>query len=206
MSLRIIKELQDEVTALRTTVNNASDWGITKANLLDLFDSILDILSNQEGVAATIRLNRGTVVNAGGGSWERLDLDSPQARDIQGVTAGIDDVSDPGTWFEVENAASGDYMVSIWLRIEAATVGTYRIRLASALDEGSESTLAYEDAYVTSSVDEEFTLSIAEALVRDVTKNKTGTATDNRILVQINTPNSASYTPVFCTFSVKRVQ
>lgn len=206
MSLRIIKELQDDVSALRTTINNASDWGITKANLLDLFDRILDILSNQEGVAATIRLNRGTTVNSGGGSWERLDLDSPQARDIQGITAGIDDVSDPGTWFEIENAAAGDYTVSVWLRIEAATVGTYRIRVASALNEGAESTLAYEDAYVTSSTDEEFTLSIAEALVRNITEDKAGVATDNRILIQINTPNSASYTPVFCTFSVKRVQ
>lgn len=201
-TLKDMRELEEELDTLRAQIDGAGDWGITKADILDFLDKLLDVVKSNVGVAGSLRLSGGTTTETISGGWNRMDIFT-SSRDTQGLRDGLADATDPGGWFEVLNSGAGNWMIGFAVRFTAVTAGTWEIRVATALDAGSASGVQYEDA-VTAGAGEEVVLAIPQILVKNLKRDNDGNATNNRFFLQIRESNNAQYTPHVAYLTAER--
>ena len=184
-NLRDINELEAEI-------ESAGLRGITK-------QQILDSLRSQAKVSGSLCL-RANVLQTTAAGWNRLDV-FDTARSTQGIFDGLDDVTDPGAWFQIRNAAAGDYICDFVLRFTAATAGKYDFRITHATDAVTPGVYVgefspYQDS-VTLTAGQMAHVAISSALLKDVARNE-------RIQIEYKGPNNSIITAHFGQFGAQR--
>lgn len=180
-TLRDIRELEAEIEA-------AGLRGITK-------QQILDALKSQAKVGGCMSINGGTTPITIAGGWNRIDT-WDRSIDTHGVKDGLTDATDPGGWYRISNAASGDYTVTGSIRFTATSAGTYEMRVAIVQEDLIVKTTPYRDA-VTITAGGGGVLSIAGGVIKDVARKE-------RLQLEIKGPNGSQVTIAYGQFGVQR--
>lgn len=160
---------------------------------------ILDILVSHAKVAGTLSLRTDQTQTTLAG-WNRLDV-FDTARSTQGVFEGLGDVTDPGAWWQIRNAAAGDYTCSMSLRFTADTDGTYDFRITHATDDLVPT--VYESEFspfqdsVTLVAGEVVHVAISSAIIKDL-------GAKERIQVEYRGPNGSVMTAHKGQFGIQR--
>jgi hypothetical protein len=179
------------IAALQAEIEAEGFRGISKQELLDTLQSLAKVggtqsLKQELGVASaplTAGFNRIDV-------WET-------SRDTQGVQEGLDDPTDPGGWYEIKPAASGDYTVNSSLRFTVDIEGLYTLRVGVQDGvTGDKGGASYQDAAVVP-VGVTAQLSISGGIVKGLGKN-------DRIYMEMKGENGAIVTAYYGQFGIVR--
>lgn len=158
-------------------------------------EDFADVLQSLAKVSGAMALSTPTPLTALAAGWNRVDA-FDVSRDTQGVQDGINDLTDPGGWFQIKNQGGGDYTCSGMLRFASDTAGTFEMRVSQVDELGNETTTPFQDAVVVA-VGETAQLNIASALVR-------GVVTGQRLQLSVKGPNGAIATVIYGQFGVQR--
>lgn len=203
-TLQNIRDLRALIESVQDDVTSAGPYGITKVMLLNLISQLADAVESNSGVAAALwsKNSEGSALMITAG-WNRMDV-CTKSRSTRGVFDGLDDATDPGSWFDVRRAAAGDYVVTAKLRFSVDTSGEYEVRVASFADGGAYSGTGPEDSALADDGDE-IVMALGGVLVKNVTRDQDDNPTDDRLCLQIRGPNGSTVTPVAIEIFATRI-
>ena len=180
-NLKAIADLQGEI-------ESAGLRGIGKQALLDTLQSLAK-------VAGTMSLDAPSIAEPLSAGWNRVDIWN-RSRDTQGVKDGLDSPQDPGGWYKINRAASGDYSCNASIRFTTDTDGLYQMRISKVLGNGDPGGNSDFDA-----VDTVAGITTQLTIVSSLLKNVDN---DDRLQVEVKGPNGAVITALFGQFGVSR--
>lgn len=161
----------------------------------DISSSVMrDLVESLAAVYGTLHLSDPGTTFTGNGGWQRFDLWEGSV-DSKGLQDGLGDITDPGGWFKIKPNGAGDYMVDVFLRFTVDTTGNYRMRPRHVLADTSEESFLTIDRVDLTAGD--------EAIMR-VKIGKKGFVEDDKMQIEIYSPNGSVLTPKYGTWSAER--
>jgi hypothetical protein len=172
-TLSSIPALQDDITA----------EGFRSVNK----QYLNDILQSNAKVAGCFSISAGTVPIILAPSWNRVDI-WERSIQTQGLIDGLDDLVDPGGWYEIDDDTAGDYTMGGTVRFTGDLAGAYNVQIGGAS--------VYRDS-VTIVAGGEGKISFTNCIVNQVLSGE-------KIQMEVSGPNGAVMLITYSQFGIVR--